>query len=111
MAHELRSPLTILDNSLEILSADLQDLTAKEAEQLLHSAQRTSTRLRTLMEDLLSAGNIEAGKFVMRAQRVLLRPIVASAVEAIEPFLENKQQRVTVDFDGDMTVMADRRYI
>jgi len=65
VAHELRGPLMVLDNALEILDTEYDGLTAEEFVQVLGSARRTARRIRTLMEDLLSAGSIQSGHFVV----------------------------------------------
>ena len=53
VAHELRGPLMVLDNALEILDADYDKLTAQDFNQVLGSARRSARRMRMLMEDLL----------------------------------------------------------
>jgi hypothetical protein len=53
VAHELRGPLMVLDNALEILDDDYEKLTAQDFNQVLGSARRSARRMRMLMEDLL----------------------------------------------------------
>jgi signal transduction histidine kinase len=110
VAHELRQPLTVLDNTLDILSREYVSLSTQEFETLLASSRRTVRRLRTLMDQLLSAGTIESGRFVLHLRPMPLRAIVDDAVDAARPEIESRDQRVEVAVDEDTTVMADARY-
>ncbi len=78
VAHELRGPLGVLEGVIEILATDYGDLPLEDVGRLTGSARRTAGRLRTLMEDLLSAGSIQAGRF-----RVALSPTPLGAIIGI----------------------------
>jgi signal transduction histidine kinase len=114
VAHELRGPLMVLDNALEILDAEYDKLTAEEFGTVLGSARRTARRMRTLMEDLLSAGSIQSGHFVVAPRKTELRAIVDEALEIVEPAIGGRTQRVEIDLphidDDGAWVLADQRY-
>ena len=111
VAHELRGPLMVLDNALEILESEYARLTAAEFDQVLGSARRTSRRLRTLMEDLLSAGSIQSGHFVVAPRKTHLRVIVTDALEIVSPSIDGRGQHVEIDLaSAGPLVMADKRY-
>jgi signal transduction histidine kinase len=111
VAHELRGPLMVLDNALEILDTDYSALTAQEFAQVLATARRTARRMRTLMEDLLSAGSIQSGHFVVAPRRIELRAIVGDAVESVLPSIEGRGQRIEIEVPNEgLPVLADKRY-
>jgi two-component system, OmpR family, sensor histidine kinase VicK len=111
VAHELRGPLMVLDNALEILDTDYAALTADEFVHVLGSARRTARRMRTLMEDLLSAGTIQSGHFVVAPRPTELRAIVDEAAEIAGPSIEARQQSLHVDLPASgQLVLADLRY-
>jgi signal transduction histidine kinase len=110
VAHELRAPLAVLENALDILAEGYADLPADEFAKLMGSAQRTAGRLRTLMEDLLSAGSIQAGHFRVELRPVELREIVSEAVDGVQPTLSERGQRLETDLPDGIVVKADRRY-
>jgi len=111
VAHELRAPLAVLSNALAILGEDYGGLSAAEFDRLTGSAQRTAARLHTLMEDLLSAGNIQAGRFRVAPKPVPVLAIVEAAVEFIEPVLEQRRQIVESELPAaHFLVQADQRY-
>ncbi len=111
VAHELRSPLMVLDNALEMLDTDYAELSAEEFDHLLSTARRTARRMRTLMEDLLSAGTIQSGHFVVAPRRTELEAIVLDAVDLVGPVLDGRGQLVTLELPEEACpVMADARY-
>jgi signal transduction histidine kinase len=111
VAHELRGPLMVLDNALEILETEYPNLTNQEFGQVLGSARRTSRRIRTLMEDLLSAGSIQSGHFVVAPRKMDLIAIVKDALEIVRPATDGRSQRVETAVPADLPqVLADKRY-
>jgi signal transduction histidine kinase len=112
VAHELRGPMGILDNALDIVATDYGSLSTSEFESLMGSARRTVTRLHQLMEDLLGAGSIQAGRFQVEPRPTELGTIISAAVEAVEPLLQNRGQILdTSQTDEGLMIMADRRYV
>jgi two-component system sensor histidine kinase VicK len=111
VAHELRGPLMVLDNALEILDTDYDKLTAQEFAHVLGSARRTARRMRTLMEDLLSAGSIQSGRFVVAPRPTELDGIILEAVEIMAPAVEGRAQTIEITYDvPGLLVLADERY-
>jgi signal transduction histidine kinase len=111
VAHELRGPLMVLDNALEILDDDYDKLTAQDFNQVLGSARRTARRMRMLMEDLLSAGSIQSGHFVVAPRPVELQAIVDDALEIVQPWTDLRGQSLAVDLPPQgPIVLADQRY-
>jgi signal transduction histidine kinase len=111
VAHELRGPLGVLENALELIAEEYAELSADEFGRLIGSAQRTAHRLRTLMEDLLSAGTIQAGRFRINPRPIELRQIVDESVESVEMPVSERGQRVEVSIPDDCEVVADRQYM
>jgi signal transduction histidine kinase len=111
VAHELRGPLTVLDNALEILDAEFEQLPADEFRAVIGAARRTSNRMRLLMEDLLSAGSIQSGHFVVAPRPTPVAGIIDEAVEAVAATLEARGQELVRQLAGARaSVLADRRY-
>ena len=98
-------------NALEILDADYDKLTAQDFNQVLGSARRTARRMRMLMEDLLSAGSIQSGHFVVAPRPVELQAIVDDALEIVQPWTDLRGQSLAVDLPPEgPIVLADQRY-
>ncbi|HYY89968.1 MAG TPA: ATP-binding protein [Chloroflexota bacterium] len=111
VAHELRGPLMVLDNALEILDLDFDHLTAEEFRGVVGTARRTTKRMRMLMEDMLSAGAIQSGHFVVAPRPSRLADIVDEAIDILRPALDRRGQQIVRELPARrLVVMADRRY-
>jgi signal transduction histidine kinase len=111
VAHELRSPLMVLDNALEILEGEYPLMNVDEFKHVLGTARRTAHRMRTLMEDLLSAGSIQSGRFVVAPRRTELDAIVTDAMEIVSGAIDGRGQRIELELPEDpVPVLADKRY-
>lgn len=110
VAHELRGPLAVLENALDMLSEGYGDLSVQEFAGITGSAQRTAVRLRTLMEDLLSAGSIQAGRFRVDPSPIALTDLVMEAVDFVAPAIDERQQSIDLAVDPGIAVQADHRY-
>lgn len=111
VAHELRGPLMVLDNAVEILESDAETLTRAEFTQVLSTARRSAQRMRTLMEDMLSAGSIQSGHFVVAPRRNDLQAIVDESLDIAASQIKMRHQELVVDIPEDCRwVLADKRY-
>ena len=111
VAHELRGPLMVLDNALEILDTEYPRLTVEEHAHVLGTARRTARRMRTLMEDLLSAGSIQSGHFVVAPHTTEVQAIIDAALEIVGPVIEGRGQRLELEVPAKAPrVLADQRY-
>jgi signal transduction histidine kinase len=111
VAHELRGPLMVLDNALEILDTEYRSLSDEDHAHVMGTARRTARRMRTLMEDLLSAGAIQSGHFVVAPRKTDLHTIIADALEIVGPAIEARGQRLELEVRQNAPqVLADQRY-
>ncbi|MBM2811275.1 MAG: putative Histidine kinase [Chloroflexi bacterium] len=112
VAHELRGSLSVMDNVLGMLFIDYPPLSKEEHLHLMQLAIGTATRLRRLMENLLSAGNIQSGRFQVDPKVTLLPRITDEAIDAVVATFDARNQHILSDgLDREVPVMADRRYI
>lgn len=112
VAHEVRSPIMILDNVLDVLVHDHSDLTIDELSRLARSARSTVARLHNVVESLLSAGSIQSGRFEVHPAPVSVASIIAEAIQATMPLVEAREQRISRQLPlNDVLVEADRRYV
>ncbi len=96
VAHEVRTPMTSLVALVEILAEDVDRLPPDELRQVVNRVSRAVVRLNTLVENVLDAGSIRAGRFTVRLGRVDLADVVETSIATIGPILEEKRQRVDV---------------
>ena len=94
LAHELRNPLAPLRNALEILRTAGGDAdTLRSAREMM---ERQLSQLVRLVNDLLDISRITTGKMTLKKERIELRDVVNSALEAAGPLIETRQHRLTL---------------
>ena len=103
LAHELRNPLAPIRNALYIMQAAKDPAVGAEARAII---QRQLTQLVRLVDDLLDVSRITTGKLVLRKQRVDVRAVAKSALEAVDPMIRYRTLRLTADLPPD-GVMID----
>jgi len=97
VAHELRTPLTALEASIEILLDQAEELDQSEREELYDSLYLGTLGLHTLVDNLLESANIEARQFRISPREVQLQPIIARAVQTMQPLLAKYEQHLTLE--------------
>jgi signal transduction histidine kinase len=109
--HDIRSPLSTIVASLEVLSSlsfGTQDATAQS---MIEIAQRSAKRIQHLVDSLLDIDRLESGQEIGSRAPTSLQAIVDEAVRLILPMAEMKGIIVTqsieanlpqVDIDADM---------
>jgi PAS domain S-box-containing protein len=109
VSHELRTPLTSILGNLELLvDGDAGVLQPAQA-RLLTAVERNARRLLALIEDLLMLSRIESGAVKINARPVLIRAIVAGALEALDSVRATRQVSLAVDLpDEPIIVYGDR---
>ena len=87
ITHEFRTPLSALSASVELLLDELPELTTQEIGQLLSALNIGIIDLQFLIDNLIEAASIEAGRFKVTPQKVELSEIIKSAVDTIRPII------------------------
>jgi signal transduction histidine kinase len=112
VAYELRAPLAVLDNALDMLGTDTATLSPAEVEHLMRAAGRSTARLHRLLDDLVSAGAIQGGRLVVNAEPMELASAVDGAIAAVQETLGTGAARVECQLPDDLpNVRADRRLV
>lgn len=110
VAHELRTPISGLIASLDLVVDDALTMPREELAVLAGALRRSALRLEHLVENLMDAGSIEAGTFQVRAHPASLKHSLAEAMAFVEPMLESKGQYLVTAMEPDADrVLADER--
>ncbi|WP_148591937.1 PAS domain-containing hybrid sensor histidine kinase/response regulator [Aquisphaera giovannonii] len=105
LAHELRNPLAAISSAMQLTGRFADE---EESEWSMDVINRQVRHLSRLIDDLLDVSRITRGKIELRKEVVDVAPIVAGAVEATRPLLDERQHQVTVAADpGQMWLEAD----
>ncbi len=109
VAHEVRTPLTALLATVEILASDYELMTPAELRSAVARISRSSVRLRTLVDNVLDAGSIRAGRFDIYVLPTRLDVVCGQAIATVRPLLEERGQRVVRDLPDTLPLLlADR---
>ena len=85
LAHELRNPLAPIRTGLELLGALPPDAARRKT--VIAMMDRQMRQLLRLIDDLLEVSRISTGKLVLQRERLDLRRVVDTALEACAPLV------------------------
>lgn len=93
LAHELRNPLAPIRTGLQILKMNpKEEVFASTVEMMT----RQLGHMIHLVDDLLDVARVGSGKIVLRKERVTLRSVVETALEASREAIDAKHHNLTV---------------
>jgi len=97
LAHELRTPLAPIRNSVEVLWKTRSTEPSSDAfDTAMEVLNRQVGQMVRLVDDLMDAGRISSGKMVMRMERVELSSVVYHAVESVRVMSDALAQDLAV---------------
>jgi two-component system, chemotaxis family, CheB/CheR fusion protein len=99
LSHELRNPLAAILSATRVLqSAEWNDDSCHEAGQVV---ARQANHMARLLDDLLDVSRITRGRIALRTERLDLRDTARSAIEALGPFMAERDTQLIVDIPTD----------
>jgi two-component system phosphate regulon sensor histidine kinase PhoR len=108
VSHELRTPLTSIAGYLEMLQDGDAGALPGTAEAMLTIIDRNATRLRNLIEDLLTQSRIDAGRLRLELSKVQLRPLLQSVISAMAPLASAGDVKLQLNAPEEpLSVQAD----
>lgn len=110
VAHELRTPISALTASLDLVHQDAISMPREELRAMVGTLRRSALRLEHLVENLLDAGSIEAGTFEVRAVPSSLRDVLEDTLLFVRSIFDSKGQQLVTHFGpGADRVVCDPR--
>lgn len=96
-AHQLRTPLSAIKWTLEmLLSGDLGEITSEQRE-FIQKSYDSNERMIDLINDLLNVTRIEEGRYVFRQEVLDITELLDSILASYETMI--KQKEITVKFN------------
>jgi len=106
LGHELRNPLSAMSHGLAMLGRVQDDPT--RAEELRAMMIRQTTRMGTLLDQVLDNARVVSGKITLCKESIDLADVVRAAVETIKPFMDQQKHSVNLVLPAQRTpVMGD----
>ncbi|MCR5266383.1 MAG: HAMP domain-containing histidine kinase [Cyanobacteria bacterium RUI128] len=110
VSHELKTPLTSIKNSLDIIAGGKTgDLTDKMKE-FIDMARRNVKQLSRIINGLLDMSKIEAGKMGYTCEVTSIKPVINNVVQSLTQSAIKKDLNLNVNIDEvkDVYIDADR---
>src|SRR5579871_212118 len=99
LAHELRNPLAPVRNAAVLLArAPHIDPQSRAAAAII---QRQVMHFTRLVDDLLDVARITRGQIELKLTPLELAPLVASALEAVDSLMEEREHRISVAYPSE----------
>jgi signal transduction histidine kinase len=112
VSHELRTPLTSINGYLEMLQDGEGGQLPEPATAMLSIIDRNATRLRNLIEDLLTQSRIDAGRLRLELATVQLRPLLQTVLTAMAPLASASDVKLELtSSQDDLNVQADAQQL
>ena len=105
-AHELRTPVGVLAGSAETLSQHWDALDPDDRADLWGAMTSSTSRLRRLLKDLLTASRLQASALDMQHERVLVSDVIGDAIATMRS--THPDAEVVHEGSCDLAVSGDR---
>jgi two-component system phosphate regulon sensor histidine kinase PhoR len=108
VSHELRSPLSVVHQQLEVIRRGMVGTTSEKQQTILQRTQERVQGLIDLINDLLDLARIEAGCVVARREPLTLGPLVEKTVNSYHDMAVQSGLNVICETDAELpTVVGD----
>lgn len=112
LAHEIRTPLTVITTTAEIMQEGRTGALEPRQKDFLQSIISSARRMTAFSETILASIKVESAWFSVQLQPVDLRAIIKDVVKHMTPFLEEKGQNMRYTFPKLISrPLADRQWI
>jgi len=105
VSHEVRTPMTSIKGSLELLGDERFHVLPPPQKELLHICQANTERLISLINDILDFSKLEASKFSLTFEAFDIGKTVPEAVEQIRSLANMKGISMDVHVEGSAGVV------
>ena len=107
VTHEMRTPLTAIQGSSELMSR--YALPEEKRKQFVNLINSESRRLARMVEMFLNVERLSAGQMELKRETFAVESLVDVCLERARPLAERKQITVTVEpVPGDLALTGDR---
>lgn len=112
VSHELKTPLTSIKNSLDIVSSGKTGEITENMSKFMNMAKRNVGKLSLIINDLLDMSKIEAGKMDYTMERTSLLPVIKDVTQNLTQIALQRNLELNVRTVGEIKdVIADANRI
>lgn len=102
VAHEFRTPLTIIKGNLDMVIKGRLGQLVSEQKEMIDGAIRIANRLSRLVNDLLDISKIESGKMQLKKERLNMNKIIEENLLQFQKLMKDKKQFLKKELAKDM---------
>ena len=107
LAHDLRSPLTVILGYSELLLENIRKLDINKIESFVKEIFQSTQLTITLLEDLLNWAKMQSGKIIFEPQKLSLKIICLKSLEFLIPAANAKNIKINISTADNINVFAD----
>jgi heavy metal sensor kinase len=109
-SHELRTPLAVLLGNVDLALS--RPRTPEEYQSTLRSCREAATRMRALLDGLLTLARADANRLEMQRANIDLRTVVRDAQDTFAPQAERSGIRLLAEWpDAPVRIIGDRIFL
>jgi signal transduction histidine kinase len=109
VAHDLRNPLNLIQMTVELIIDE--ELPIPKRREMLDIALRAAKQMNRLIDDLLDAVRLQAGRLTLDVGEVSVDTIMQQAEEIFRPLAERRHVNFEVAVQNGATVRADEKRV
>ena len=107
--HDLRSPLSNVISSLDVIQASLPGAKDKEIQDLFDIANRSTVRIQRLTKSLLDINKLESGQAITNLEEIKPDELIHYTKQALITQADAKKQKLSLNIPADLPqIHADR---
>lgn len=107
-SHELKTPITSLKASFQLLHRMKDNLSVSLAPRLIEQSNRSMSRISELVEELLDVGRISEGSLKLNKKKFVLNDLLNECAQNVR---EDSNLKIVLTEDGKFEVLADEHRI
>jgi len=108
VSHDLRNPLSVILMATTSMVRPFGGDDRRKSHKQIGAIKRAADRMNYLIQDLLDAASIEAGELSVERRRLELAPLVAEAIDAMQPLAARKSLHLENELPAELPpVFAD----
>jgi PAS domain S-box-containing protein len=100
--HDLRSPLSNIISSLEMLPSTIPADCNPMLEPVLSITKRSTERMQRMISSLLDINRLESGQSITNPSLVQPKELLQEALKAVQPAADHKEQKLTLELNEQL---------
>ena len=109
-SHELKTPITLIKGSAELLCSDIK-LGEKEQKELLHRIGLETDRMHRIINDIIMINRLESGANSDNTEEVNMAEVITECVDAVATLIKQNRLRLKVNLAQTAKIYANRKNI